>query len=657
MSSRHPGVSTSRSGIHRYLRGARRVLRRQMSFGQALNLWVGRWVTRGTEAERRVTAALLSRTPASDLPLLIQDYRCRVDELSLRKVAEKLDHCVLLETQRGDGFSNEALYFFGISDSFVRRHKLRLSRRAIREANPLATLSSATERVASLTWRGIEFRHVRTCAVLSPVPFIVVPRTSGRSRKGFRIKQRSFSPPADTHLEVGWSSGWDPESITCWRVDLDSSGLSLAAWLYPDEVDAAIQALGAKHVAAHLASAHQWAWPHRHYVDRWAFLAQAELRHWLQPNASNSELRFYVGKSMTRSVVHGLPQQVPMRSGNLVTFRDGSESVPSFGRMEVTFTNVEVQGGGLILSPDGRGRVQAVHIVDPGADPRMERSPEVWGDVYSAASRGDRALVWSRPSADSRVPEAILGGGRNDWNWYHWMAEYLPTVTEGFEDTPLYVPVAHSDRVPAAGREALRLLSPRGSVMVRAAARTSFGVLHAATPAATLLDWYWPDPGRWQFIDVERLGRFRERLLRLPRTQSFPDQVFLLRGSRHRRLLGQERLARQLSRLGITPINMAGMSFRDQVALFSGARLVISASGAFMANFLMMPNGSRVVLATSQANVDSVLPATIARIGGVRTIYVVGSPTVNLEQAKSLHDWKHSDFRVSLEDVVEAIHA
>jgi capsular polysaccharide biosynthesis protein len=102
---------------------------------------------------------------------------------------------------------------------------------------------------------------------------------------------------------------------------------------------------------------------------------------------------------------------------------------------------------------------------------------------------------------------------------------------------------------------------------------------------------------------------------------------------------------------------MAGMSFRDQVALFSGARLVISASGAFMANFLMMPNGSRVVLATSQANVDSVLPATIARIGGVRTIYVVGSPTVNLEQAKSLHDWKHSDFRVSLEDVVEAIHA
>jgi capsular polysaccharide biosynthesis protein len=93
-------------------------------------------------------------------------------------------------------------------------------------------------------------------------------------------------------------------------------------------------------------------------------------------------------------------------------------------------------------------------------------------------------------------------------------------------------------------------------------------------------------------------------------------------------------------------VDPSGLSWQEQIDLFSSSSLVVGASGAVMANYLLMAPGSRVLALTSDCLADFVLPAALAGISEVAFSYLTGPNESALEDHPSRTNWLHSSFSI-----------
>lgn len=344
-----------------------------------------------------------------------------------------------------------------------------------------------------------------------------------------------------------------------------------------------------------------------------------------------------------------LPLPELERQGKRVRFTPGNRLLPQPNQTWLRLPNAVVQDGGTVVVGD------SLVSYEGSANPSLDFVAGQWDTVFGSRSHPEFALIRMRPLADETITEAVLLSGRNDANWFHWLIEYLPRLMQIDGSIGRDVPLAVSSRTPATGLAALRSVTDRPVIELDANLAHRFGVLHVIAPPVQILD---TTRVAWS----DGLSMNPTPLLALRRELGLSDapvapgrRVFLRRTSAHRGLLNEGELAKVALRHGLDVLDPGSMSWTEQVELFSSTSVLAGASGAVMADYLLMSPGSRILALTSEALDDFVLPAAIASIVEAEFSYVTGPGSVDLSDVKTRNGWIHSDFSVNAKDFEAAL--
>ena len=302
--------------------------------------------------------------------------------------------------------------------------------------------------------------------------------------------------------------------------------------------------------------------------------------------------------------------------------------------------NSSVQDGGTVLVGE------SLVLYEKAADPQNDFVAGQWGSVFGSQAHPEAALVNLKELSDEVIPEGILLAGRSDANWYHWLIEYLPRVLMIDPELSTQIPLLVTSRTPASGLAALRAITDRPLVTIDPDLLQRVGVLHVVAPPVQVLDTTRVPWSEGLSFNPEPLRLLRSAWGLTDEPITGGRKVFLSRKSAHRGLLNEAELVDLAVANGLEIVEPGTMTFRDQLELFSSSSLVAGASGAVMANYLMMSRGSRVIALTSEALTEFVLPAAIAAVADVEFAYVSGPTSATLAESKTRNDWMHSDFSI-----------
>lgn len=336
--------------------------------------------------------------------------------------------------------------------------------------------------------------------------------------------------------------------------------------------------------------------------------------------------------------------------GDIVHTSTNTRVLPAPSTQWLSLEDVAVQDGGTVLTET------ELVLYEESANPASDFVSGQYETVFGSHNHPEAVLVKLRPVAPETIDEAILLAGRNDANWFHWFAEYLPRIVmaKGVIDDD--VPVLVTGRVPASGMAALQKLSTRPVITITPEERHRVRRLHVVAPPVQIKDSTRTPWSAGLSINPRPLAAMRTDL-GLDNALPNPRRVFLQRRSAHRGLLNEGELATIATSLGLDIVEPGAMSFQDQLDLFSSSQLLVGASGAVMANYMMMKPDSRVLALTSRSLDDFVLPAALASVAGVHFTYVVGSNNRELADVRVRNDWIHSSFTIDKATFERALRA
>lgn len=187
-------------------------------------------------------------------------------------------------------------------------------------------------------------------------------------------------------------------------------------------------------------------------------------------------------------------------------------------------------------------------------------------------------------------------------NWYHWLIEILPVaflaenLPDEFSEFPLLVP-AVSQKYETF-RASLSLFTQHRKVVAMASATpVRVGKLiqidSVVCGPMNLVAGRWPVAADYSQNGDILVGYRAAILDRLSIKEAPPTRRVFLARSNDRRNYNQAELLAIASKFGFEPVYPEQLSFRDQVATFVSAEVVIGPSGAAFANMLFCQKDTR----------------------------------------------------------------
>ncbi len=325
------------------------------------------------------------------------------------------------------------------------------------------------------------------------------------------------------------------------------------------------------------------------------------------------------------------------RDGNIVKFR---RKLVTLGVPEAKFNKVKkaIVFEGSQVEQNGN-----LVLVEEAADPTHDFVSGQWQYLWGGPAQEGHALYTESTKKTLVIHSGALIGGRNDKNWYHWLAEYAPRAAFD-QNIPKNVPFLVSDRVPEYYLDVIRQISNRPINRLPHGKRWEVEELYVSQPPLQILDTPRIPFDEGISANFEQLIDFRERLLGKVREKEFPKRIFLRRDSSHRGVKNQNQLEKIALGLGLSSIDPSKLSWPDQASLFKNAEIVVGASGAVMANYLLLPKNASVLALASTNTWDFVEPAYICTVSGAKFQYLLGQP----EKTKSSSlDAIHASFRIN----------
>lgn len=312
----------------------------------------------------------------------------------------------------------------------------------------------------------------------------------------------------------------------------------------------------------------------------------------------------------------------------------------------IRFENVRLQSGSTIFDENN------LYVIEEAADPRHLFVSGQWDHVFGWPWSSS-VLVKEFEENPEKIVRGALLSGRNDKNWYHWVIEYLPRLKSyGSLDPDL--PIIVSSGMTANFRRSIEILTDRRVVESPREKSTSIGELWVSAPVVQVLD-----SSQVRFEDslianLDALSWLRTRVMNRIKP-SGPRLVFLRRNSVHRGLLNERDVESALVKLGFVSVDIAKMSFEEQVSCFGAADVIVGAGGAVMANYLFAKSGAQVIALVSEASAGFVLPAVIASVAEANFAYCFGETVKGVRRFDHRLAWMHSDFTIQIADVVQSI--
>jgi len=335
--------------------------------------------------------------------------------------------------------------------------------------------------------------------------------------------------------------------------------------------------------------------------------------------------------------------------GRIVHAVRGTRPLPVPSSEWLTLTDARVQNGGTVLENGD------LVLYELSADPVRDMVSGQFGSVIGTPAHPDAALVAVSPPAAERIDRGILLAGRNDANWFHWLIEYLPRVALIEQSVPAEVPILVTSRVPSTGIQALEALTERELVVLDPTLSYEVGTLQVLPPQVQVIDSTRVPWEEGLSLNPRSLELMRELWGVNDRKQRPTRRIFLNRSSAHRGVVNQAELAEEARALGLEIVDPVTLSWDEQRDLFASAQLVVGASGAVMANYLLLQPGARVLALTSEALADFVLPAALAAASGATFTYLVGPSRTTVADHNVRNSWLHSDFSIDAGDFRTAV--
>lgn len=369
------------------------------------------------------------------------------------------------------------------------------------------------------------------------------------------------------------------------------------------------------------------------------------------PNiARNLDLRGLALKQISQSYSIEAPGSMvptlPHGNHGFVSANAHGKFVPSPKASVVRIDHVRVQAGSTIYDDD------RLHVIEQAADPRQLFVSGQWDHVFGWPWC-DFALVREFRANTKILDSGGLLSGRNDSNWYHWIIEYLPRLREYSSLEPT-IPLLVSSNMNVNFRRALDVISSRPVLEIPRDRATRIRELWVSPPVVQVLDTSQVKFEDGLIADTESLLWLRREVRKRIEPRG-PRLIFLRRRSVHRGLLNERDVELALNDLGFVSIDIAGMSFDDQVAYFAAADVIVGAGGAVMANYLFAKPGAQIIALASDASAGFVLPAVIASVAEANFSYCFGQTVQKIRDFENRLSWMHSDFTIRVSDVLKAV--
>jgi hypothetical protein len=325
------------------------------------------------------------------------------------------------------------------------------------------------------------------------------------------------------------------------------------------------------------------------------------------------------------------------RDGNIVKFRRKLVTlgvpVAKFKKVKkaIVFEGSQVEQNGSLV------------LVEAAADPTHDFVSGQWQYLWGGPAQVGHVLCTESSKKTLMIQSGALLGGRNDINWYHWIAEYAPRAAFD-QNIPKNVPFLVSDRVPEYFLEVIREVSNRPIKRLPHGKKWAVEELYVSQPPLQILDSPRIPFDEGISANFEQLSIYREKLIGKVKEKEFPKKIFLMRDSSHRGVKNQNQLEKIAKSLGLSSIDPSKLSWPDQASLFKNAEFVVGASGAVMANYLLLPKNASVLALASTNTWDFVEPAYLCMVSGAKFQYLLGQPKKS--KSSSLNAI-HASFRIN----------
>jgi len=326
-----------------------------------------------------------------------------------------------------------------------------------------------------------------------------------------------------------------------------------------------------------------------------------------------------------------------------------------------TLRDVVVRGRSNVLTtPDAilrHGLVERATEIGP---------EEFYGHLRIAEDWASATWAAHDPFETDYLAEAAVFTDGTSFNYAHWMTEILPRIAAFVSDAgrariPL---VVDSDLHPnlmrsleiVAGPDAvIRRLAPEATLRV--------GVLHNVSPSAYAPFKLRPQSGGGFSHGLFSPPALRASVARLRAGLALPagdmrPRLLLRRNSGLRRLVNEGEIDEMLVGLGFTPLEPERLSLDAQIEAYSGAGMVVGASGAALTNLIFARPDCPVVVLMGRFRLTAYWywRRMAAAAGAGPVVHAVG------EQLAPLDDpydplAAHQDFHIALDDVRAAIDA
>lgn len=296
-----------------------------------------------------------------------------------------------------------------------------------------------------------------------------------------------------------------------------------------------------------------------------------------------------------------LPKAYPLEDTSLVTPKLLSYEFSSID--VVAIQNVKVVGGSNVVFVDG------VAICHDLYDFKADTTSEEFHNRFRIDANRNIIKIDIKSEGIKSLRTAAVFLDACAHNYAHWITEVLPRIAafckdDRFKDVPLIIDQGlHINLIESLGpivgydRKILTLTNNQflqidSLLLVSVAGYVPFGVRSR--------EFVEPSHGLFSPLAIKEM---REKILReiegKPK-KHWPEKVYLSRTTQTRNLLNELDLELGLLDRGFMQVNPGELTFLEQVQLFSGAREIVSTTGAALANAIFASPGSKITVIMSK---------------------------------------------------------
>ena len=272
-------------------------------------------------------------------------------------------------------------------------------------------------------------------------------------------------------------------------------------------------------------------------------------------------------------------------------------------------------------------------VFDSTMHPRQEFVAGQWQFVKSFEKTTDTCLI-KRPTDKTRhLESAIFLIGRCDENWYHFVIDTVPRILFT-NDIPSNVPLIIRADIPENFKLVLSSLTERDIIEIELEENLEVQTLYVVPGRSSAFDSQPPSGTSFVEFSPSVLNRIKT-LLVVPAIEldlnrhmyPYPEKIALSRSSTTRNVQNWFSLKSLIEGFGFAIHDLNPDFFKNQIAAFARAKIVVSPGGAAVANVIFMPLGSSIVVLRSYRNKDLRLWIKLASAMKVNCIEVTGIPT------------------------------